>query len=78
MELNLRPLGGDGELKGKPDNGESFWPGSESLRSPRSLGSHFSHNPSDEPKVETKQNEILIVTPEGITRHHYRAQNSLK
>ena len=78
LELNLRPLGGDGELKGRSDNGESFmaWAreyGEETVEAaePPVLVTTPTTPAVIEPKVEAKPNEILIVTPEGVTRYHY-------
>lgn len=79
LELNLRPLGGDGELKGKSDNGENFlkWArefGEETVLEEPPAAKTMVTTPIVDPKplAEAKKNEILIVTPEGVTRYEYK------
>lgn len=78
LELNLRPLGGDGELKGKADNGESFiaWArefGEESVvNEPAPEATTLVKTPVvEQPKDEIKKSEILIITPDGVSKYQF-------
>lgn len=83
LELNLRPLGGDGELKEGEDDGDSFisW-ARENNADPSAEGEESQENepapslvaapakPEPVPPDENKS-EILIITPGGVTRYQY-------
>ena len=82
LELNLRPLGGDGEVKGIADDGESFltWarennadPEAEEVVSALPPLTTLVQAPVvAEPAVKpSNKHEILVVTPHGITRYEY-------
>jgi pilus assembly protein CpaB len=80
LDLHVRPLGGDGEIKNATDNGEDFlsWAASmhaesETTEKPVSKNTGLVMPlAAPEPKV-TKQarKEMLIVTPEGVKRYYY-------
>jgi len=77
LELNLRPLGGDGEMKGRTDNGDGFlkWArefGEETITEEPPQTQTLVAAPAVGSKLEEpKKNEILIVTPEGVTKYEY-------
>ncbi len=80
LELNLRPLGGDGSLKDSSDSGDSFlaWArefGEESVAvdepsspPPANLVATQVCEPEEEAPAKS---EIVIITPEGVTKYEF-------
>ncbi len=85
LELNLRPLGANGEVKDQSDNGDSFltWarensaqaepPAEEPAPSPKLVAAPAAPPIEEKPK----KNEILIVTPQGVKRYEYGGPNEV-
>jgi pilus assembly protein CpaB len=82
LELNLRPLGTNGELRGLSDDGEAFlaWAmenteetvGDDAPK-PGNLVAAPVQDPApvQPPVITTEKSELLIVTPDGVTRYEF-------
>lgn len=85
LELNLRPLGSNGELRGESDDGEAFlaWAqenSDETLADESPKAGTLVVAPAQQPSLteplpndtrSVDKSEILIVTPDGVTRYEF-------